>query len=122
MNYHGILDWRLGCSLLRILRGDDGSIPSESFLFEQQQWPQQAKDLATSLSDSFGYTLMGSSGSIPIVEKNQRQFAIVPPLWDFDAANSAVAATISECYGAFDTFNLERRLAWVHQNRRDFVL
>ena len=114
MSYHGLLDWRLGVSLLRCLQsaefncGVDGnfSVP------DLEGWIEHA----TELRDSFGASFSAKScdfGSLPGLEIGNRQVLVVHPLWDrrhpVDLFAEALASCRDDGAQTLDTFNLLRR-------------
>lgn len=121
MSYHGLLDWRLGLSLLRILSsslfisGLDGAFNTPDL----QKWPTYA----SSLRDSFCSTFNGAPeqfGSLPGFSVGKRKVVVVHPLWDVTQpqgllaqAASTVSADTKLQY--VNTFNLQRRMSWTYQ-------
>lgn len=123
MQYHGILDWRLGCSLLRLLRDNSQVGLDGNFGHELEGFTKSAKELAKSFSDSFGLRVEdGEVLPIIINPYNGARYVVVHPLWDIANAPSKLAEDALACAGAVDTFNMERRPAWVYQHLPEFVL
>ncbi|MEO8381596.1 MAG: DEAD/DEAH box helicase [Acidobacteriota bacterium] len=126
MSYHGLLDWRLGLSLLRTL----GSASSQCGLDgvfdtpELRGWPVRAVALRDSLATSF----QGESadfGPLPGVWFGDLPVVIIHPLWNqhrpvgiFADAVAAIPAT-TPTIRYRDTFNLQRRLSWTYQSLAD---
>lgn len=136
MNYHSLLDWRLGLSMLRVMNdstfvcGTDGN-----FNFtELQNW----LDFATKLRDSFFFSFYSNSNSaertevngLPIIKFGNRQrniIMIVHPFWNM--RNFSEANWLAEIYNEIlehtensggkisiiDTFNLHRRPGWCYE-------
>jgi hypothetical protein len=136
MNYHSLLDWRLGLSILRVMNdstyvcGTDGNF---NFI-ELEDWT----DFAIKLRDSFYLSFYSNSNSaerteingLPIIKwgKSQRNIImIVHPFWNM--RNFAEANWLAEIYNEIkeytetkegkisiiDTFNLHRRPGWCYE-------
>lgn len=122
MSYHGLLDWRLGLTLLRCLgspnfvAGLDGNfgVPDldgwMTFAFQRrdsfcQTFSCAAHDFGPLPGFTFGPL------ATPVV--------IIHPLWDFRRPVGILAEAVAECGaqpGRFlDTFNLLRRESWCYQ-------
>lgn len=137
MNYHSLLDWRLGLSMLRVMNdstfvcGADGNF---NFV-ELQNWFAFAKKLC----DAFYSSFYSNSQTAEIVEikglpiikfggKNKRNvIMIVHPFWNM--RNFTEANWLAEIYNEIkehternggkisiiDTFNLHRRPGWCYE-------
>jgi hypothetical protein len=88
MNYHSLLDWRLGLSMLRIMYdenyvcGIDGNFSS---YIELSDWLDFAKKLRDKFVESFGFTIREEIQGLPVIKfgKNQKNvIMIVHPFWD----------------------------------------
>lgn len=138
MNYHGLLDWRLGVSILRTfldtgyVAGADGVFDK---YFELQDWLVDAQRLAESFASSFDFDIMHEFDTIPVVTTKKRDFFIlvIHPLWDCHADGnggielpedmwiSEKVFEVAEFAGGIerirfvDTFNLQRRPGWCYQ-------
>lgn len=126
MQFHGLLDWRLGISMLRILVdptelpcGLDGSF--ESFP-ELADWPSIAarerdRLCATFTSPTAEWT-PHQFGLLPGFVAGRRPGVMVHPLWSRGAPAGILAEAIAyaeqvgECPILADTFNISRRLSW----------
>jgi Lhr-like helicase len=130
--YHGLLDWRLGLSLLRIFKdrshqcGLDDSMPAEAAfsLPELSDWRSYAGKLRDQLCQNFhwqlatfgdlpGFTFQDASG-------NTRNGIMIHPLWSRDELTGRLAAAVAEAGDPdevilADTFNLARRMSWAYQ-------
>lgn len=135
MNYHGLLDWRLGLSIIRILSdrtylcGADNNYDKK--FIEIKHWKKQATVLRDIFADCFNLSEKTSISDIPAIKhgKNSRDIIIiVHPLWDMDMENFQSESWITsfklELLNAIgkdgklsiiDTFNLQRRPGWCHQ-------
>lgn len=86
MNFHGLLDWRLGFSWLRFLFGEykcgiDGDFSSEELF----GWPELARKVATSLCESFdGYHLLNVDGKLFGFVSAGHPVIIIHPLWNVE--------------------------------------
>ncbi len=132
MNYHSLLDWRLGLSMLRIMNdstfvcGADGNF---NFI-ELQNWFAFATELRNSFAHSFGFPNTAEIKGLPIIKfgKNQRNvIMIVHPFWNM--RNFTEANWLAEIYNEIreytlsnggktsiiDTFNLHRRPGWCYE-------
>ncbi|MEI9919083.1 MAG: DEAD/DEAH box helicase [Bacteroidota bacterium] len=133
MNYHSLLDWRLGLSILRTLSdaqfscGADGEFEARP---ETRGWLSFAKNLRDSFAASFGYTSTQEIKGLPIIRfgKNFRHtIVIVHPFWDFKDVKvenwmAEVKAELEIYRGesqgkifTIDTFNLHRRPGWCYE-------
>ena len=137
MNYHGLLDWRLGISLLRLmanrnyLSGADGQFNG---YLELKEWKIDAFQLADNFSKSFDFTLL-KNFEIPVIRTPTQYYIIViHPFWNCKVNangipdvpdNTWLAEKVFEVYeeaqannGALhfvDSFNLHRRPGWCYQ-------
>ncbi|MDD4994031.1 MAG: DEAD/DEAH box helicase [Paludibacter sp.] len=132
MNYHSLLDWRLGLSILRVMNdstfvcGADGNF---NFV-ELQDWLKFSKKLRNGFAQSFGFSNTAEINGLPIIKfgKNQRNvIMIVHPLWNL--RNFSEANWLTEIYAELDeytkkndgkisiidTFNLHRRPGWCYE-------
>ncbi|HAO08163.1 MAG TPA: hypothetical protein DCQ50_14525 [Chryseobacterium sp.] len=136
MNYHSLLDWRLGLSMLRVMN-DSGFVcgaDGDFNFFELRGWI----DFAIKLRDSFYYSFYSNSNSaertevngLPIIKFGNRQrnvIMIVHPFWNM--RNFTEANWLAEIYNEIkehtdsnggkisiiDTFNLHRRPGWCYE-------
>lgn len=128
MNYHGLLDWRLGLSLLRGLAnsnfqcGLDGDFSTPDL----ENWVLKA----TALRDTFcaSFSCSGQQfGALPGLTVGDISVIIVHPLWNIDCGQGLLneakeaAATVAEGdrIRYLDTFNLLRRPSWCYQSLGD---
>jgi DEAD/DEAH box helicase domain-containing protein len=121
MSYHGLLDWRLGLSLLRILSsslftsGLDGAFDMPDL----QAWPTYASSLRDSFCTTFNCT-PEQFGSLPGFNVGKRKVVVVHPLWDVMQPQGLVAQAASTVsadtkFQYVNTFNLQRRMSWTYQ-------
>ncbi|WP_297333840.1 DEAD/DEAH box helicase [Flavobacterium sp.] len=136
MNYHSLLDWRLGLSMLRVMNdvtyvsGADGNFN----YVELEDW----LNFAIKLRDSFFFSFYSNSNSaeraevngLPIIKFGNKQrniIMIVHPFWNMK--NFMEANWLTEIYNEIkehtegnggkisiiDTFNLHRRPGWCYE-------
>ncbi|MEQ5840444.1 DEAD/DEAH box helicase [Paraburkholderia acidicola] len=116
-SYHGLLDWRLGISMLRVFldgswaAGLDGNWDGAP---ETADWPKAALECATDIvSLSPDKYELGSAGSLALpsiqLRKGGRRFVMVHPFW----ARSAVIPLVTDGFDGttlfVDTFQAARR-------------
>lgn len=119
MQYHGLLDWRLGFSYLRILKSPDylcglnGDFSSP----ELQGWLEFAEAEGRRYAEGFNCEFK-DDGPLPWLQIDGKAIIIVHPLWDTRHPVGILAEAIVNCGdsnpGFIDTFNLLRRPSWCH--------
>ena len=136
MNFHPILDWRLGLNILHILKdgyytcGTDGVFSGKEFTYPQGTWLDYAHDLMERFNNFYVHgqvcNSQGNNGLWYIQDGNKRIIA-VHPLWNIDTNNPGlnnwainhirgiVNGMRAEDVKFIDTFNLERRMSWCYQ-------
>ena len=133
MNYHSLLDWRLGVSMMRVMSdvtfvcGTDGNFNQ---FIELRDWLAFATELRNSFAQSFGFTHLSEINSLPVIKfgRNQKNvIMIVHPFWDLRNIREAnwlaeVKAEIDDYASSrngtlsiIDTFNLHRRPGWCYE-------
>lgn len=139
MNYHGLLDWRLGISLIRLMKqesylaGADGDFDSFN---ELKGWLENSNKLRDSFAESFGFETINQFTELPVLATSNRKYyvVIVHPLWNLKISddglpevptNTWISEKIYEIYDVvlnnggklkfIDTFNLQRRPGWCYQ-------
>lgn len=129
MPYHGLLDWRLGIALFRVMTdanykvGADGNFDYP----ELQGWTQMAKDRLVALNESFYegiFTLATTTNGIPYLydpENKHKPIFAAHPLWADVCTTEVLADALLEVgirlgqdlskdnVVLIDTFNLLRR-------------
>ena len=125
MPYHGLLDWRLGIALFRLLVdnhyhvGLDGKFDYPELV----DWKRRASNLLLSLNESFDLGgVLCDSGSIPYLEREgKKPIFAVHPLWKTDETNEFLAEAIfdagydSDDIITIDTFNMLRRIGTCYE-------
>jgi hypothetical protein len=133
MNYHSLLDWRLGLGMMRVLNdpnyvcGTDGNF---SDYIELSNWLHFATELRNSFGQSFGFSHSNEINRLPVLlfGRNQKNvIMIVHPFWDLRNLREAnwLAETKAEIeeytssrngtVSIIDTFNLHRRPGWCYE-------
>lgn len=119
MPYHGLLDWRLGISVLRIFKSADYScgINGDFSLPELEGWTAKA----FAQREAFASVLdleVADFGGLPGFFVADRPVVVVHPLWAQNRPEPTVGL-LKDALGVagpgclmIDTFNLERRQAW----------
>ena len=121
MGYHGLLDWRLGISLLRCLQSEsfDSGLGGVFSFPELEGWIEHATKLRDSFSISFSATPR-DFGPLPGLEIGNKQVLVVHPLWDrrhpIGLLAQGLACCGDESAQMLDTFNLLRRPGWAYQS------
>lgn len=120
MPYHGLLDWRLGVALFRLLVdetyrvGLDGNIDYP----ELRDWKKLASQMLSVLNDSFamGGEVKNDDAVLPYLRYNDKYVFAIHPLWTSNHTNYLLAKSIYQIKArredviTIDTFNLVRRL------------
>ena len=118
MVYHGLLDWRLGISYLRImddvthLCGLDGQFIEP----ELADWRELAARVRDNFSSQFHYTPV-TWGELYGFEAGNMRVIVNHPLWDTQNPNGILKEAIAEAGNGvrlLDTFNLLRRPGWCY--------
>lgn len=133
MNYHSLLDWKLGLAMLRVMNdptyvcGTDGNF---SDYIELTDWLAFATKLGDNFARSFGYSHLDEVNGLPIIKhgKNQKNIImIIHPFWDLRNIREAnwlaeIKVEINEYTSSrngtlsiIDTFNLHRRPGWCYE-------
>lgn len=132
LNYHGILDWRLGSGLIRVLHDSSYKVGLDNdwSSLDIHDWPQLAKELAIQFANSIDKRILESSESlkihkgIPIITFREINIIVVHPFWNYVGGHfpesNSLAEAIELCDAPeriffADTFNLYRRMAWTYQ-------
>lgn len=128
MQYHSLLDWRLGLSYLRLMGesnymcGLDGDFDKP----ELKGWGSFASSLRDSFVTHLNYAAGGSSyspktwGIVPGFEVVDKKVLVTHPLWDIEKPEGILMEALEDALQdggsiyAIDTFNLLRRPAWCH--------
>ena len=127
MNFHPLLDWRLGLGLLRIMSDDkylSGLIEGDFKHPELLTWMNFTKKLAMKVENDFDnvkYETYGSLNGFTIA--NDIKVIIVHPFWNWTShqpneeqniLNEAIMEAGTENLFFVDSFNLHRRPGWCY--------
>jgi ATP-dependent helicase YprA (DUF1998 family) len=121
MQYHGLLDWRLGLSYLKAMQDKDYSCGLDG-RFESPElagWPSMASQLRDAFAAYFGYEPK-AWGMFPGFQTGMRHVIVTHPLWDTARPAQELARAVAEArkdggsVDFIDTFNLLRRPSWCH--------
>jgi hypothetical protein len=124
MSYHGLLDWRLGLSLLRCLAsatfrcGLDGNFAEPDIA----DWPSFATTWRDTFCACFDACAPQQFGSLPGLSVGGYDVVVVHPLWNTYAPAGRLAeamAAASSPVKFLDTFNMLRRLSATYQSLGD---
>jgi len=122
MAYHGLLDWRLGLSLLRVLAEENFvcGLDAQFGYPELEDWLSMARTLRDVFCQSFTTCVPYEFGPLPGMQVGGRSVVIVHPFWDQSRPTGlfaeALATVESDSTVKFlDTFNLLRRMSWAYQ-------
>ncbi len=123
INYHGLLDWRLGISLLKTLInkdykcGTDGQFDAPDTP-ELQGWREKAKSLRDQFCEGFtGCRSKKDYDQLYGFAVNNKNIIIIHPCWKTKAQTGLLAEATKgiEKPEFIDTFNLLRRPSFVYQ-------
>ncbi len=135
MNYHSLLDWRLGVAMMRVMSdatyvcGTDGNFNQ---YIELRDWLEFATELRNNFAQSFGFTHLSEINGLPVIKfgRNQKNIImIVHPFWrirlDDIQGDSWIDEILVEArietqskggsLSVIDTFNLHRRPGWCYE-------
>ena len=128
--YHGVLDWRLGLGLLRILKDKDyvaGLDGRWDDFVELSDWSSNAKDLAQEFYETIKWDglVLHIEGEIPYLKIEDIAIVVVHPFWNFVNRQFPEGNLLQQVVNEagvnpdrvffIDTFNLERRMAWCYE-------
>jgi hypothetical protein len=120
MSYHGLLDWRLGLSMLRCLHDSRFSAGLDDDFTKPvlDGWNEFARDRRDAFCGTFPCTPR-EFGPLPGFEIGGREVVVIHPLWDTYRPHELLAqarAAVSSQPQYLDTFNLLRRESWCYQS------
>lgn len=124
MAYHGLLDWRLGLSYLKILLDSEyrAGLDNNFSQIELHGWLVNALNLRDNFISYFGY-LPQALGDLPGFTAGSQRYLVVHPLWDTENPTGILQAAVTAAGGKknlrfIDTFNLLRRPGWYRQHMK----
>lgn len=122
MAYHGLLDWRLGVSLMRILQrpefacGLDGNFSTP----ELESWLESGTSLRDLFAGSFPNVAKCQFGQLPGLRVGNKKVLVIHPLWDPVHSAGLVAEAKATCeqkeVRTLTTFDLLRRPGWAYRS------
>lgn len=133
MNYHSLLDWRLGLAMMRVLSDSNyecGTNGDFDNYIELRDWLHFAAELRNNFGQSFGLTHFDEINDLPVIRfgRDQRNVVmIVHPFWNLKDhnMNNWLTSTKREIdnyanqrdgqVSIIDTFNLHRRPGWCYE-------
>jgi len=125
MSYHGLLDWRLGMSVLRVLSnpahlcGVDGDFVSP----EMSGWLEFARTLRNTFCESFRSCAPAEFGPLHGWVVAGQNVILTHPLWSTTHPSGILAEALAtlgqdDDVRLVDAFNVHRRMSWVYQRLR----
>ena len=120
INYHGLLDWRLGISLLQTFISSNYKcgVDDNFSSFELKNWKEGAKNLRDKFCRDFN-TQTQDYDSLPGLSIGNKNVIIIHPFWNDKSERGLVASArgkVSDEEVLFiDTFNLLRRPSSVYK-------
>ena len=132
LNYHGILDWRLGAGLIRVLNDSNykAGLDNDWTTLDIHDWPQLAEELSVQFANTIDKRILVSVDGlkihkgIPIISFKSINIIVVHPFWNYVGGHFLESNSLSEAIELCDaperiffadTFNLYRRMAWTYQ-------
>lgn len=125
MPYHGLLDWRLGIALFRLMVDANYTVGIDgNFNYpELQDWKSLTTSLLITLKQSFGMNCeIHDEGILPYMKFDDDGFVFaIHPLWTADNFNILLSRAIRnagarrERVVTIDTFNLVRRIGTCYE-------
>jgi hypothetical protein len=122
MTYHGLLDWRLGLSLLRSLASETFAcgLDGDFGVPDLADWPAFATAWRDTFCVCFPMCQHRQFGALPGFEVGTHNVIIVHPLWNTAAPVGLLAQAIAAAPAGqpkfLDTFNMLRRLSAAYQS------
>ncbi|MDE0161344.1 MAG: DEAD/DEAH box helicase [Acidimicrobiaceae bacterium] len=120
MTFHGLLDWRLGLSLIKSLSDSTFAcgLDRDFTAPDLDGWQEFAQERRDAFCNTFGCTPR-DCGPLPGFAVGTQHVVIVHPLWDPHKPLGLLAeahAAVSSPPQHLDTFNLLRRESWSYQS------
>jgi DEAD/DEAH box helicase domain-containing protein len=123
INYHGLLDWRLGLSLLRVLTDNNFlcGLHGDFSAPDLENWQKTATTLRDAFCESFSYCSPCNIGALAGFTVGDITVIIVHPLWNLNQpvgllADAVATVAANSRIRYLDTFNLLRRPSWCYQS------
>lgn len=137
LNYHGILDWRLGVALLRITNDSKYKLGLDNDWsnLEILDWTTNSIELLTSFINSISREILEGNEisvfkGIPYITYHDFTIIAVHPLWNYHGGHFPEHNSLTELIKISnstekiffaDTFNMERRPSWTYQQFFSFL-
>ncbi len=126
MTYHGLLDWRLGMAIIRLLSDPSyqsglvaAAVPELSGPDVGQNWLSGSRRLRNIFCSAFPNCVARDFGPLCGFTLNGREVLIVHPLWDNFRPHGILADALAVCSTPqplfLDTFNITRRMSASYQ-------
>ncbi|MBN8708007.1 MAG: DEAD/DEAH box helicase [Verrucomicrobia bacterium] len=126
MAYHGLLDWRLGLGVVRLLADSsyqsglvDVDVPELRGPNGGQSWISNAERLRDSFCRAFPQCAPRPFAELPGFTLRGREIIIVHPLWNTQSPHGRLADALAVCTTPLplflDTFNIVRRMSHAYQ-------
>ena len=126
MSYHGLLDWRLGLALIKVLIDPDFQCGlDKNFNYRYlSNWLDMAKALQEEFCSYFSGCESREYGALRGFVVGELNVIIIHPLWDTRSPSGLLAETIAgfkqgEKYICLDTFNMQRRPSRAYESLAD---
>lgn len=133
MHYHGLLDWRLGTSYLRVLQSSSYSCGLKEADYHYPEFTNiYGNDWLNFIyreAESYAFAFNGNvelRGKLPCIFTDSYSALVVHPLWDVNNPTGIFKEAINELKGDrdespkfIDTFNLLRRPSWCHRTNEN---
>ncbi|HMP90810.1 MAG TPA: DEAD/DEAH box helicase [Kiritimatiellia bacterium] len=122
MSYHGLLDWRLGMSMLRVLSDSEHlcGVDGDFSFPEMTGWLEFSGTLRDTFCDSFRSCIPTEFGPLHGWSVAGRNVILAHPLWSTARPSGILAQALAtrgqdDSVRIVDSFNLHRRMSWVYQ-------
>jgi hypothetical protein len=129
MSYHGLLDWRLGISLLRILLSETETcgLGGNWDNPELDEWLTYAAHLRDNFCRTFSTAARDFAGLPGFEFPSVRRVIITHPLWQYTNKTGILAAACDAAGNDLplqylDLFNLQRRMSTAYQSLGEDLL
>jgi DEAD/DEAH box helicase domain-containing protein len=123
MNFHGLLDWRLGMSYLRLLLNSkyNAGLDNNWKDIEVLNWKDNAKDMSKILKHYFLNGVYNEIKGFSYITTNNKKIVMTHPLWDIQSDIFKQQGWLNNISNNpddllfMDTYNIHRRAGWCYQ-------
>ena len=117
INYHGLLDWRLGISLLKTFIDSNYKCGFYNDLStpELKDWKSISKSLCKEFCSNFPACSDKNYENLQGFSVKEKNFVVVHPFWNEEKIKNSKLKE-HNIYKCIDTFNLLRRPSWIYKN------